>query len=110
MRSGSTEFFNISNSVLDVLRLVCSGEIHRREIEDRLKLTEKQCVRAIDKLRKAGLIKLVPARDMGRGGKGARLYRCHATAAGDSLLSVCNSIDRHRQRMSSKQSKTIKAE
>ena len=96
MRQGSTEFFNISHTVLAVLNAIASGQIHRREIEDQLKISEKHCVRAIDKLAKAGLIELKPARDPGRAGRGTRLYRCYATESGFMMIMLCKKITDHR--------------
>lgn len=97
MRGESTEFFNISGALLAVMRCIGSGEIHRREIEDQLKISERNCVRAIDKLADAGLVALEPARDPGRGGKSARQYRCHPTKAGFLMLMLCDAIVRHRK-------------
>lgn len=96
--SGGTEFFNLSILALDVLRLIASGEIHRREIEDKLRISEKNTLRAIDKLREAGLIRVDEARDPGRAGMGVRLYRCTITETGYMLIAVCDRIERHRRK------------
>lgn len=98
MRNGPTEFFNLSTLTLDVLRLIAAGEIHRREIEDKLKISEKNTIRAIEKLCEAGLIRVTSARDPGRAGRGVRLYRCTTTETGYMMLAVCAAIERHRAR------------
>ena len=65
MNIGPSEFFNISNTVLAVLQQIAAGVLHRRDIEDNLKISEKHCIRAIDKLESAGLVRTGSARDAG---------------------------------------------
>lgn len=96
MRSGSTEFLNISHTVLSVMQEIASGTIHRRDIEDRLRIPGQQALRAIEKLREAGLIRVVAARDPARAGLGVRLYRCYPTATGRLMLKLCAQIEQHR--------------
>ena len=92
-----TEFFNISKTTLSVLRCVCSGVPYRREIEDKLKISENQALRVIDKLAESGLVTVKAEKSAGRGGKGARLYACYPTASGYLLLEVCTGIEKFRK-------------
>lgn len=96
MNTGPTEFFNISNTLLSVLQQIASGVLHRRDIEDNLRISEKHCIRAIDKLEGAGLVRTESARDAGRGNKNVRIYRCHPTENGNLMLRVCEGIEKYR--------------